>query len=331
MKATAVAPANIAFIKYWGKKDPSINLPFNDSISMNLSRCLTTTTVEFSQKYKQSFSSNKRDEVYIRDEGKRATQRVVDHLERIRKLGKSRLRAKVVSFNSFPSGVGIASSASGFAALTLAATVALGLKLSERQLSILARLGSGSACRSVPDGFVEWKKGESSQTSYALSLAPEDFWDLRDIVVIVSLKKKKTSSLSGHAAALTSPYFKERLKNLPKRILKVKEAIESKDICLLGETSEEEAIDLHIIAMTSKPPIFYWEGKTLEIIKRVKEWREEGLAVYFTIDAGPNVHLICQGKDEEKVLKKLKEIKGIKQIIINKPAVGVRLVKEHLF
>ena len=324
MKTTAIAPANIAFIKYWGKKDLKLNLPFNNSISMNLDRCLTTTTVEFSQKYKK-------DEVYIRDEGKRATQRVVDHLKRIRKLGKSQLRAKVVSSNSFPSGVGIASSASGFAALTLAATVALGLKLSQSKLSALARFGSGSACRSVPDGFVEWKKGESDQTSYALSLAPEDFWDLTDIVVIVSLKKKKTSSLSGHAAALTSPYFEERLENLPKRISKVKEAIKGKDICLLGETIEEEAIDLHIIAMTSKPPLFYWEGKTLEIIKKTREWREKGLPVYFTIDAGPNVHLICQGKDKGKILEKLKEVRGIKQIIVNKPAVGARLAKEHLF
>src|SRR3982074_336513 len=143
MKATALAPSNIAFIKYWGKKDEDLRLPENGSISMNLSNLLTTTTVEFDPNYKD-------DEIFINDDLDylMARKRVIAHLDRIRSKAKIKDKAKVVSKNNFPSGTGLSSSASGFAALTVAAASAAGLKLSEKELSVLARLGSGSACRS---------------------------------------------------------------------------------------------------------------------------------------------------------------------------------------
>src|SRR3989339_299984 len=157
MKATAVAPTNIAFIKYWGKKDEELRLPANGSISMNLSDLTTTTTVEFSQQYVE-------DSVIINDGiDESQSTRVIKHLDLIRKKADLKLKAKVVSVNNFPDGTGLSSSASGFAALTLAATKATGLNLDEKELSILARQGSGSACRSISDGFVEWNKGTSSQ------------------------------------------------------------------------------------------------------------------------------------------------------------------------
>lgn len=326
-KATAKAPANIAFIKYWGRKDDKLRLPANNSISMNLSDAFTITTVEFSPNLKHDVVE------MMRGEGleEKARERVVAHLELIRQLAKIDCFARVKTKNNFPKGTGIASSASGFAALSLAGIAATGLNLSEKELSILARQGSGSACRSIPDGFVEWKAGDSSETSYAYSLFPPDWWDLSDIIAVVGETPKKVSSSEGHILAESSPFYKQRILRMNDKLEKVKEAITRKNFERFGEIIEEDAINMHAVMMTSQPPLFYWLPKTLEIILTVKEWRDEGLLVYFTIDAGPNVHLICQGKDEQNVVKNLRDIKEIKGIISNKPAKGARLIKKHLF
>lgn len=325
-KATAISPANIAFIKFWGKKDPKINLPFNNSISMNLSHCLTTTTVEFSNRFRK-------DRVFI--DGKEVfggkMERVIGILDFIRKKAKIDLRAKVVSKNNFPADAGIASSASAFSALALAASKVTGLSLSKRELSILARLGSGSACRSIVDGFAEWRRGKDNQTSYAVQLASPGHWGLRDIVAVVAKEKKKASSTEGHSLALTSPYFKTRLKELKTRTKNLRKALLKKQFKKFGQLLEEETISLHLIAMSSKPPIFYWNEGTIEIINALQKWREKGLFAYFTIDAGPNVHVICQKKDESRISRKLKKLKSVLFTIVNKPAKGVKLINRHLF
>ena len=167
-KITARAYSNIAFIKYWGRKDEILRLPTNGSISMNLSNLFTTTTVEFSSQYTadEITINGKKDELM--------NNRVIRHLDIVRKLKKVETRAKVVSINNFPTGTGLSSSASGFAALTLAAAKSIGLHLSEKELSILARQGSGSACRSIPNGFVEWENGEKSEDSYAKTIFSEN-------------------------------------------------------------------------------------------------------------------------------------------------------------
>lgn len=326
MKATAKAPANIALIKYWGKQDEKQRLPLNSSISMNLSHCYTISTVEFSSLYKKDQFQILGEKASVKEK-----ERVIKHLDRIRKKSGISLKARVVTKNSFPKSSGLASSASGFAALTLAATKAAGLDLKEKELSILARLGSGSASRSIPDGFVEWKKGKTSKQSYAYSLYPPDYWDLRDLVTVVIDSLKKVSSTEAQRLVHQSSYFSARLKELSKRIQKIKQAFRTKDFPLLGKLIEEEAVSLHVVAMTSKPAIFYWNETTMRIIKAVQKWREQGLMVYFTIDAGPNVHLFCQAKDEREVLKKVKEISGVLDVITNKPARGGRLVSNHLF
>lgn len=322
MKKTAKAPANIAFIKYWGKRDPSVNLPMNDSISLNLSDCSTLTTVEFDPGFDKDRLILGGREVFDKK-----LEKVSKHLDLIRKLAKTNLCAKVTSKNNFPTGVGIASSASGFAALTLAAVEALGLELPQKELSRLARLGSGSACRSIPDGFVKWHKGKNSETSFAESIAPPNHWDLLDIVVIFSEEEKEVSSRDGHGLALTSPYYKTRLKELPKRTKEVKDAIKKKDLEKLGILIEEEAISLHTIAMTSKPPLFYWKPETLLLMQSLMAWRKEGLPAYFTIDAGPNIHIITEGKYKDEVLERLGQFRWIKKIITNNPAPGARSVK----
>ncbi len=326
MKATAKAPANIAFIKYWGRKDDILRLPANDSISMNLSGVFTLTTVEFSEKFKK-------DEIQL--EGKefseKERERISDHLDRVRSLAGIKTKAKVVTENNFPSGIGIASSASGFAALTVAAVSATGLRLNEKQLSIIARQGSGSACRSIPGGFVEWKSGYSSNTSYAHTLFPSDWWNIVDVLVVVGKVAKKVSSSEGHVLAESSPFYKPRILEMKDKLQRIKKAIAAKDFQTFGEISEREAINMHAVMMTSVPPLFYWLSKTLAIILAVKEWRDEGLPVYFTIDAGSSVHLLCREDDEQKVVKHLESIRGLKGIISNKPARGAHLIDNHLF
>jgi diphosphomevalonate decarboxylase len=340
-KATAIAPANIAFIKYWGKENEELRYPLNSSISMNLNNCVTTTTVEFSDKFKSDTfflienNTTPRNKTHVhkiaRNENKNEADRVIRQIDRIRKLADKSWFAKVASYNNFPKNAGIASSASGFAALTLAGCRAAGLSLSEKELSVLARIGSGSACRSIPSGFVEWMKKEGSNDSYAYSLFPPSHWALCDVVVLLQDAAKKTGSSKGMENVFTSPFAKVRLQTISAKIQTVKEALRKKNITLLGEAVEEEAISMHAVMMTQKPPLFYWLGQTLEFIQKVREWRQEGLPVYFTIDAGPNVHLIFEEKHLKQIVDKINGFDKNLKFIINNPDAGARLINTHLF
>ncbi len=325
-KTTVKSPANIAFIKYWGKKDKDLRLPLNNSISMNLSGAFSLTTVEFSPDFK-------RDEIEMVGEeiGEKEKERIIEHLDRVRKMARVDFKARVKTKNNFPKGTGIASSASGFSALSLAASRAAGLKLSLKEVSVLARLGSGSACRSVPDGFVEWEKGNSNSSSYAYSLYPPGYWNLADLVILVSAQAKKVGSTEGHSMIKSSPFTQVRIDTVGQRLKKIKKALREKDFTLLGETIEAEALNMHAVMMTSQPPLFYWSPKTLELMLAIRAWREEGLEGYFTLDAGPTVHLICQKKDVRKMKKELSSIKGLLGVIVNYPSLGARVVKDHLF
>jgi len=325
-RATALACANIAFIKYWGNRDAALRLPLNNSISMNLDHATTTTTVAFDATLND-------DEIIIGGQAANDAPRarVVAHLDRVRALAHIETRARVHSQNNFPMGAGIASSASAFAALSLAATRAAGLELSERELSILARQGSGSACRSIPGGFVEWLAGTESANSYAVPLAPPTFWDLRDVIVVVSTTEKRVGSTDGHAAAPTSPFLATRLAALPARLAHVRRALFARDLAALGVALEQDALELHFVAMTSIPPIYYWSPGMVRVIDTARTWRAEGLGVYFTLDAGPNVHLICEAKDADQIAARARAIPDTHQVIINAPGGAARLVPEHLF
>lgn len=325
MKATAVAPSNIAFIKYWGRKDEILRLPENGSISMNLSNLVTTTTVEFD-------ASLKEDIVIIGGETNSAkSARVSAHLDRIRKLAATKLRAKVVSKNNFPSETGLSSSASGFAALTVAAAADAGLKLSEKELSILARQGSGSACRSIPDGFVEWIDGNTSDTSYAVSMHLPSYWNIVDVVVIVSQEKKHVLTSEGQKTAGSSPFMKVRLSRIKNKIVTIKKLMAEKDFDKFGELVEAEALELHSIMLTSSPPLLYWLPGTVCVMRAVQKMRNEGLPVYFTVNTGQDVHLIVQKKNVAEITSEIKKIEGIKDIIVSTSAKGTRLTDKHLF
>ncbi len=326
MKATAIAPTNIAFTKYWGKKDEVLRLPENGSVSMTLSNLLTTTTVEFSPKYHK-------DEITINGGGveKGEADRVIKHLDRIRKIANIEYKAKVVSNNNFPIGTGLSSSASGFAALSLAAAQAVGLKLSEKELSILARQGAGSACRSIPGGFVEWLDGNTSNTSYAVQIFPPNYWKIADVVAIVSEGKKEVSSTSGMKVAQFSPFMKLRVSRMKEKNKLVKKLIKERNFKELGELTEQDALELHSIMLTQYPPLIYWTPGTLQIMKLVPHWRSDGIPVYFTINTGQDIHLIVEQKNVKLVVNKLKSLDFVKDIIINTPGEGTRLSEKHLF
>ncbi|NCN58751.1 diphosphomevalonate decarboxylase [Candidatus Roizmanbacteria bacterium CG22_combo_CG10-13_8_21_14_all_38_20] len=325
MKATAIAPSNIAFIKYWGRKDENLRLPENGSIAMNLSNLTTTTTIEFSQKYTK-------DEIIINGKTiKDESARAITQLDRVRTLAQINTHAKVISINNFSSSTGLSSSASGFAALTVASAKSAGLNLSEKELSILARQGSGSACRSIPDGFVQWMNGDTSETSFAKTIFNANHWNIVDVVALVSSSKKDISTSEGQTISGSSLFMDTRLKNIDNKIKKAIQYIKTKDFTAFGKLLEVEALELHAIMLTSWPSLIYWQNGTLIVMKAVKSWRNKGLETYFTINTGQDVHIICQEKNTKILVNKLKQLPEVKRVIINKPAKGARLTQNHLF
>ncbi len=312
--ASAIAHPNIAFIKYWGNCDPDNRLPANGSISMNLDGLHTQASVTFNPTLQG-------DQLILNGHPASilALKRVSAFLERVRQMAGIRTYAIVVSDNNFPMGVGIASSASAFAALSLAASRAAGLELDERQLSQLARNGSGSACRSVPSGFVEWKVSACEADSAAESIAPPEHWDLVDCIAVVSRAHKSTSSTEGHALAYTSPLQAARVADAPRRLEICRMAILERDFEALATVIELDGNLMHAVMMTSRPPILYWQPASVAIMQAVTGWRKDGLPVAYTIDAGPNVHLICRGECEDQVTSRLRNIPEVVQVLTARP------------
>lgn len=320
--ASAIAHPNIAFIKYWGNCNPSARIPANGSISMNLGGLETRTTVQFD-------ADLPADQLIIDRkiiEGQ-ALSRVAEFLAVVRNMADVRNFARVTSENNFPMGAGIASSAAAFAALSLAASRAAGLGLSERQLSQLARTGSGSACRSVPGGFVEWIVDGCDSESAARSIALPEHWDLVDCVTIVSQKHKATGSSEGHALAYTSPLQAARVADAPRRLEICRTAILERDFASLANIIELDSNLMHAVMLTSSPPILYWQPATLSIMQAVPSWRTAGLPVCYTIDAGPNVHVLCPSENAEQVAVSLRQITGVLQVLTAKPGGPARWIE----
>ncbi len=321
LTATAVACPNIALIKYWGNKDHEYRIPENGSISFNLAGLSTKTTVTFDPAFEE-------DHLIINNEviDDSGLKRVKSFLKIIRHMSGKPYFAHVTSQNNYPMAVGIASSAAAFAALSLAASAAIGLSLSEKELSRLARRGSGSACRSIPSGFVEWYPGNSDQNSYAESFAPPNHWELTDLIAVVTKKHKSVGSTAGHALAHSSPLQPARIADTQRRLSVVRHAILNKDFETLAEMVELDSNLMHAVMMTSNPPLVYWEPTTVSILKSVPTWRSENIQVCYTMDAGPNVHLICLKKDVQTVQSKLKEIPGLQDVLIANIGEGTRLL-----
>lgn len=293
----------------------------NGSISMNLDGLSTRTTVSFQP-------SLPFDQLIIN--GREVTgpglDRVAYILDIIRGMARIHERAEVLTENNFPSGAGIASSASAFAALALAGSKAAGLNLTEPELSRLARRGSGSASRSIPSGFVEWQVGTTDEDSYAFSIAEPNHWKLADCVAIVSASHKKTGSTEGHALAPTSPLQAARVADAPRRLDLCRSAILNRDFEAFASIVELDSDMMHSVMMTSTPALHYWQPASLSVMDAVRHWRGEGLPVCYTVDAGPNVHVICPEAEIQVVDKKLREIPGVSDVLAAKVGGAAKIV-----
>jgi len=284
--ASAYAPSNIALCKYWGKRQDELNLPVNSSLSVSMAHMGTSTKISLSDK----------DEFFFNGEHLKLkltfSVRLKEFLDMFRTSHCSFFR--VESYNTIPTGAGLASSASGFAALTLALNKLFDWSLLDKELSILARLGSGSACRSIHRGFVLWHKGKRSDGMDSYSEKLEQKWpDLRMGVIHVSEKEKQVSSRDGMKRTVkTADFYRMWAEKSQTDLATIIHAINTKDFSLLGETAESNALAMHATMLSSKPPLLYWLPSTVSMMRKVWDLRKIGIEVYLTIDAGPNVKLI---------------------------------------
>jgi diphosphomevalonate decarboxylase len=320
MKATVKARANIALVKYWGKLNTDLNIPAVGSISITLDKLWTETEVEFGK----SISA---DTFFLNNEARKdQLDRVISCLDILRSHAKVSYAARVVSHNNFPTGAGLASSASGFAALTMAAARSLGLNFPPKKLSIIARQGSGSAARSIFGGFVEMhvgSKGDGSD-SFAEPILSSDDWPLEVVVAITERKEKEVSSRIGMAKSeLTSPYYGEWVKTSPIDLNSVREAIQAQDFEQLAEVAELNCLKMHAVAIASQPPLVYWNSATVACIHAVRELRRSGIPVFFTIDAGPQIKAVCTPGVSKNVEKVLRDIPGVLDTLVTGLGPGV--------
>jgi diphosphomevalonate decarboxylase len=323
--ATAVANANVALAKYWGKRDETLNLPYTSSISVTLAGLETTAHVRF--------DSRLRDDA-IRMNGaephRAEMHRVCAFLDRVRQLAGPQTKAEVEITSNFPVAAGLASSASTFAALALAATSAAGLSLSSQELSVLARRGSGSAARSIHAGYVEWLAGEASDGSdcFAIQVAPPEHWPLAVVIAVTDTARKRVGSREGMQHAVKrSPFFPAWLQSHDADLEAVRHGILDRDLQLLGGAAEHNCLKMHAVSMAARPSLLYWTPATVAVIQRVVGLRAEGVDAYFTIDAGPQVKVLCLAADRAAVADAIAKVSGVQQVLSSEPGPGARLVE----
>ena len=322
MKAIAKAHTNIALIKYWGKRNDELILPTNNSLSVTLDGFYTETEVEFDKELTK-------DEFVL--DGKEVTgeayKRVTEYLNLIRDYGKlGKLYARVNSTNAVPTAAGFASSASGFAALAAAATKAANLNVSNDELSKLTRQGSGSACRSIYGGFVEWEKGskDDGTDSYAVEIAPQKHWDIRVAAVVLNETEKDISSREGMKRTVdTSEFYEGWLSGIPADLTEIKAGIKEKDFDRVGAVAEANCLKMHATTLGAKPPFTYWTDATMRVMQTVQNLRKKGIPAYFTIDAGPNVKVLYQPENEAIVEATLRETEDVNDVILSRVGAGI--------
>lgn len=307
MKARARACANIALAKYWGKSDTGRNLTAVPSLSVTLDGLVTETEVEF-------VPGLPRDEVEL--DGLPATGRVLERavllLDRVRALAGSTARARVRSHNAFPTAAGLASSASGFAALAVACDAALGLSLGRAQLSALARQSSASAARSLFGGYVELLAEADSAAPVA---SAQDF--PLELLVAVSARgpKKLGSTEAMERTRDTSPYYAAWLEAAPRLFAQVKQGVLARDLNALGPAMEHSTLLMHGSALCAVPSVRYAEPVTVALLQRVEALREEGVPAYYTMDAGPHVKVLLAPQHAERAQTALSAVPGVLDVL----------------
>ncbi|TPR25546.1 diphosphomevalonate decarboxylase [Apilactobacillus micheneri] len=315
---TARAHTNIALVKYWGKKDEKLIIPNNSSISLTLDEFYTETTVNFDDNLHQ-------DIMYLDNKKVNSIKSITNFMDIVRNLSNINKFAKIISYNHVPTSAGLASSASGFAALAAATSKAAGLNLNDKELSKLARRGSGSATRSIYGGFAEWKKGTNDKNSYAVSIQNPVKMDINMIAIILDNQPKKISSRKGMKISVnTSPYYNAWEKQTTKDLETVKDAIYNNDFTALGKTAELNSMRMHSLTLSSDPSYLYLNKDSLLVINHIKALRDKGIECYYTMDAGPNVKIICQSKNIKKIKSELLQSFDEEKIKISKPGEGIK-------
>ena len=323
---TAVAGTNIALVKYWGKRDPLLNLPATGSLSLTLAEMSTRTTVRFG-----GVPNGDRVRLGGAPADERFSFRVSQFLDVVRKQAGITQFAEVATENAVPTASGLASSASGFAALALAASRAAGLSLAPPALSALARLGSGSAARSIFGGFVEMARGERPDGSdcFARPLEATAPWDVRLVIAVTAAGPKPLGSTAAmDRTARTSPFFPAWVAASDGDLAEARAAIGDRDLPRLGRVAERSALRMHATAMAADPAIVYWNSATLAAMNAVFDLRAKGVAAYFTIDAGPHVKVLCGAADAARVDQVLTATAGVQRIVVASPGPGARVIEE---
>jgi diphosphomevalonate decarboxylase len=319
------AHSNIALIKYWGKTDEALILPYNSSVSLTLDAFYTDTSVVFHKELEN-------DQFYLNSvlQDSNQTFKVSQFLDLFRHLAGTNQRAMVNSKNHVPTAAGLASSASGYAALAGAANLALQLDLGHQALSRLARRGSGSATRSIYGGFVMWQAGNCDEDSYAIPI-DEGNWDIGMIVIVINQAKKLVSSREAMKRTVdTSPFYSGWLNTTEKDLMEINSAIINRDFEKMGSITERNGLMMHATMLGANPPISYWEKDSIVAMQMVKSLRQCGLACYFTMDAGPNVKVLCKASQSEQIKAYLAQTFKPEQLIITKPGCGIRICKGEL-
>ena len=314
---------NIAFIKYWGKENEELIIPQNNSLSLTLDAFYTDTKVTFD-------ADLARDVLFIdgdiQDENALKKAQVI--LDLVRERAGIDLPAKIESKNFVPTAAGLASSASGLAALAGAASLAAGLELTDTELSRLARRGSGSASRSIYGGFAEWQKGTSDEDSVAVPVDDAD-WDIGMIFIVVDDKRKDVSSTEGMRLVVdTSPYYDGWVSSSIEDLADIKVAIQEQDVVKTGEIAERSALKMHALNLSANPPFNYWSPDSIIAMRQVTALREQGYPAYITMDAGPNVKIICRASQIDEIYAILSDNYREDQLVKALPGPGIQIL-EH--
>jgi diphosphomevalonate decarboxylase len=314
----AVANSNLALVKYWGKADEGAVHPAAPSLSVTLDSLSTVASVEL-------LEESGEDDV----EGlpTSAAAKVRAFLAGFRARFSVRARARVRLASNFPVAAGLASSASTFAALAKGLSAAAGLCLEGGALAELARTGSGSACRSVYGGFVEWRPEGSG--SVVEPVAAKGHWRLRIFVAVTSEQPKSVGSSAGmRRTAVTSPYYRSWIESGLADLAEVRAGIIERSLPRVGSAAERNCLRMHAAAMAADPPLVYWEPATLAVVRRVWELRERGVEAYFSIDAGPQVKVLCEDGSADAVESAIAAVPGVLRVLVAEPGDEPRIVRE---
>jgi diphosphomevalonate decarboxylase len=322
-EATAIAHPNIALAKYWGKRAFGHNLPAVPSLSVTLAGMATRTTVRFD-------AALASDELVLGGAPADA-RRASAMLDRVRAASGVSLRARVTSDNDFPTASGLASSASAFAALAVAACAAAGLSWSTEEQSDLARRSSVSSARSLLGGFARLREGRPGDERLAAEpVAPADHWDLRVVVAVTHEGPKAVGSSEGMQHTVeTSPYFPAWVDHAPSLCARVRDAVLARDLDALGVAAEESALAMHASAIAAAPGVLYWSGPTIEALAEVRRLRARGVGAYATIDAGPHVKVLTRAADEAAVALAMERVPGVLRTIRAEPGPGAYVVRDE--